>query len=103
MHHDFCVFRRDEHREVRIARLQGGKSADVVEVPVGEQDGDGFGRLRFERGDNPFGLLAGVDDQRLAVLKEERAVDFKGADLECDAFHMDVMAFLAVAKARVRL
>ena len=59
------------HLDLRAVDRRPGRrrhrrdGADVVEVAVGEEDRLDLGAGRLDRGEDPLGLLAGVDDQQL--------------------------------------
>ena len=64
--------------------------ADVVEVAVGEEDRLDLRPARLDRGEDPLGLLAGVDDEHPvgALAAQQEAVLGERADRE----HLDVEA-----------
>src|SRR5688572_21596392 len=58
------------HRQVRPAFAQLGDTADVVVVVVGQQDGAGLQAFACRR--QHRGGLAGIDDDRAAVVGDQR-------------------------------
>ncbi len=112
MGQDLRILLRHIDGQFGIGLLKLGNRADVVEVAVREENRLGNQVMLGEGGENAVRLLSGIDDQRLLPFDEKRAVDFEGTDLQGDAFHgvflsfsfsSAATAFLAVAKARVRL
>lgn len=75
-------------RQIGEGGLEGRNGADVVEMGVGEEDGRRGEIFAGEQREDAFALVARVDDPGLAVLREDRAVDFEASDLNGSAFHV---------------
>ena len=75
--------------------------ADVVEVAVGDEDRLDLAARRLDRGEDPLGLLAGVDDQQPvgALAAEQEAVLGDRADGE----HLDLERHRRSAPPRARI
>ena len=68
-------------------RLKRGDGADVVEVGVCEENRRGRQLLFGEESDDAFALLPGINNPRLAVFTQDRAVDLESAYLYRRPFH----------------
>ena len=100
----------DEDREIGVHPLEFWNRADVVEVRVSEKDCREVEFLFLELCAYVRRIGSRIDDNRLAVFAQDRAVYLKGSDFEGFAVHgvfsffaMLATALRAVAKARVKL
>ena len=78
----------DAHREAGMRLLQERYRADVVEVPVRQENRRRLQRPRRKRLFYPLPLRAGIDDPRFAAAPQYRAVGAVASRRECQSFHV---------------
>ena len=78
---DFEVIIMHVDRKIGVGCLQRGDCADVVKMGMGKENGLEGQPSFAQEFDDAISLLPGIDDPCLAVLAQDRAVDFESADL----------------------
>ena len=94
------VQRMADHRHILLVDADGEvwksfdetrNAADVVEVRVGQENRRGFKALFREQVGDTIGLLPRIDDPRLSVFTQDRAVHPESANLYRKSFHKSLV------------